>query len=93
MYDAAAWNNISDMQYTRLQCTQNKILRLVTNTNRYNDLNELYETIIIPRIKDVLRRQADKFFTHDYLTTTLTNDIKEIPDGLRRVHKYLHPID
>lgn len=88
-YAAPSWCNRSDTQYKRLQTVQSKLLRLSTKSDRYTNMNELHRHFDIPKSKDLLTQISTKFYTHDYLTATITNNIKDIPDGLRRTHKYL----
>lgn len=89
-YAAPAWNNVTNAQYARLQITQNRLLRLITNSDIYTNMNRLHLTYNVPKIREYLKEMAKNFFHYRKNNTELTTDICNIPPQLRRVHKYLH---
>lgn len=60
-YGCPAWNHMSDTQLQRLQITQNKLLRLLTNSNRYTELALLHQDCAVLYIKPYVRELANKF--------------------------------
>lgn len=88
-YGGPIYHNISDTQYKRLQTTQNKLLRLVTNANRYTNMTRLHDEHKIKFIKTQIKEAARKFYQQQIQTCELTRGLHYIPDDIRRVHKYL----
>lgn len=85
-YGCAAWSFISDAQYKRLQTTQNKLLRLLTNSSRYISINELHEITGMARIKQYILDTAQKYMTQNIQNSELTRNITDI----RRHHEHRH---
>lgn len=85
-YACAVWNIISDSQCARLQRTQNKLLRLLTNSNRYITITELHRLTGLPLIRDFITESAQKFFTTRIQGSELTRDLADI----RRHHHFRH---
>lgn len=91
-YACASWNTISDTQCKRLQTTQNKLLRLLTNSDRYVNINELHLQTKTPKIRDYINETSQTFFKTKIQTSELTRDITHIRhyDNYTHTHKLLH---
>lgn len=91
-YACVAWNTISDTQCLRLQRTQNKMLRLLTNSPRYTAIEELHRRTKMQMVRDYVDESAQKFFKTKIHTSTLTRDITNVrrQDNPTHTHKLLH---
>lgn len=89
-YGGQIFHNISKTQYLRLQTTQNKLLRLLTNSDRYVNMAQLHEEYGIDYVRNIIKAQAKKFYQQNVRTCELTRAISHVPDDIRHVHKYLH---
>jgi len=63
-YASPTWCNASTTALKPLQRYQNKILRLITNSNRYRRINEMHEETNIPYITDYVRNNATKYYSN-----------------------------
>lgn len=89
-YAAPVWHNMSNTQYNRLQTTQNKILRLLTNSNRYVNMTQLHQEHKIEKIKPLVKEYARKFYNSKLDNCNITRNLKaNILDRPYR-HKLLH---
>ena len=85
-YACAVWNMVSDSQCARLQRTQNKLLRLLTNSPRYITINDLHRLTSLPRIREYIDEQSQKFYSTKIHSSTLTQDLTNV----RRHHNIRH---
>lgn len=91
-YACPSWNFISDTQYKRIQITQNKMLRLLTNANRYTPIVDLHRATGLPMIKDYVSETSQKFLSTKIHTSVITRDITNIRrrDNYTHTHRLLH---
>lgn len=91
-YACVSWNLISDTQCKRLQTTQNKLLRLLTNSSRYIRITDLHRQTNMQTIKDYITETSQKFFTDKIHHSELTRDIAHVRlhDNPSHTHKLLH---
>lgn len=85
-YACAAWNFISDTQCARLQRTQNKLLRLLTNSDRYIRITDLHRMTGLQTIREYITETAQKFFKTKIQHSELTRDLADV----RRHHEFRH---
>ena len=91
-YACASWNIISDTQCKRLQTTQNKLLRLLTNSDRYTPNAEIHRIAKISMIRDFITETSQKFLSTKIQQSTMTTNLTDvrIQDNPTHRHKLLH---
>ena len=91
-YACVSWNLISDTQCKRLQTTQNKLLRLLTNSNRYITIAELHRKAKVSMMRDFIMETSQKFFAEKARQSTITSNITDVrgQDNPTHTHKLLH---
>lgn len=91
-YACVSWNIISDTQCKRLQTTQNKMLRLLTNSSRYISIAELHRLSRTQMVREYIEECSQKFLTTKIQHSTLTRNITHIrqTDNHQHKHKLLH---
>ena len=90
-YAYVSWNFVSDTQCKRLQTTQNKLLRMMTNTTRYTSTAELHRNTKIPMLRDFIAEKAQKFLSSRIQRSTMTADVIHVRDhhNMTHTHKLL----
>ena len=91
-YGSNVWHKTSATQKHRMQIYQNKILRTITNSNRYTNMRRLHQQINVQKIEEFIDDKADKFYRNTILRNNLTRDIASIRHNNDQIikHKYLH---
>lgn len=90
-YGGPAFCSMANTNFSKMQRTQNKCLRLVLECDRYARIDEMHEQASIEPIKEHILRLANKFYKH-CLPSTLKADIMQTHDrdGTARKHGCLH---
>ena len=91
-YACVSWNFISDTQCKRLQTTQNKLLRLLTDSNRYISIVELHRIAKISMMKDFIIETSQKFLTEQAQRSIMTANLTDVRqhDNPTHIHRLLH---
>lgn len=77
-YGSNVFCSASNTLLHRLQVTQNKILRIKTNSNRYTSTDILHVRARMPKMKEYIINKAEKFYRKQIIHNPLTADIRHI---------------
>lgn len=62
----------------KLQVQQNKLLRIITKSNRYTPIELIHLRARMPKMKDFIIARAENFYRSQVLTNPLTEQIGQI---------------
>lgn len=85
-YAAPVWSGISPSEFRPLESYQNKMLRLITNSNRYTKINDMLEQAGMEPLRDFTRRLSERFYA---TTLKINKETKNITKT--RIHNNLNP--
>jgi hypothetical protein len=90
-YAAPVWSHLSDFALEPLEIFQNKCMRLIHNVPRYTNTQYLRDLSELPKIKDFILTQTEKFFknTHPLIKTPNEHDLPQLKIN-RYKHKLIH---
>jgi hypothetical protein len=91
-YAAPVWSHVSDYALEPLEIFQNKCMRLIHNVPRYTNTQYLRDLSELPKIKDFILTQTEKFFTKNtnpLMKTPNENDLPQLKIN-RSKHKLIH---
>lgn len=74
-YAAPAYCHLKSKPLKPLQIFQNKILRLITNSDRFTKITELHDRTGIETIRDHINRISSKFYDNTKYVSDLVNEI------------------
>lgn len=75
LYSCPIFSNCSKTQMNRLQIYQNKILRIIYNTNSRTKTALLHDLANIPTIQDKIHEMTNKFYSYQIKKCTFTSSI------------------
>jgi hypothetical protein len=69
IYACSTWEFAADTHFTKLQCLQNRVLRVIGNLDRLTPVRDLHLVFKIPYVYDYItklcRRQAEVTLNHE----------------------------
>lgn len=74
-YAAPVWCGASKTQMRKLQIYQNKILRLITNSDRYRNIDEMHRQTKIEYIEEYIEKIAQTFYKNKM---DINNEMRQI---------------
>ena len=75
LYAAPIWSNTLKYNLNSLEIFQNKIIRMITNAERFESNQKIREKLKLTTIKEEIIKSATKFYKIQIKQNTLLNDV------------------